>query len=183
VNKTRFLKVEASSDRSLSLRKVLVAVNLSDHSVATTLYAAEIAKIFDASLTIGYVYQPVPLCEYASETTFTVLEDQRGDLQRMLKILTQKAQKSGVICESVFLVGEPAEQISILAREMGADLLVTACHRPAFLGRIFNLDKAAPLGHRAPCPVLIYHEKTSVGASIHRNFGIVRGEKHGEMAE
>jgi nucleotide-binding universal stress UspA family protein len=175
------LRAKASGDRSLSIGKVLVAVNLSDHSEATTIYAAAIAKIFGASLTVGYVYQPVPLCEYASETTFTVLEDQRLDLQRMLKILTQKAQKSGVVCESVFLVGEPAEQISILAREMGADLLVTACHRPAFLERIFNLDKAPPLGHRAPCPVLIYHEKISVGVSIHRNFGIVRGEKQPEM--
>jgi hypothetical protein len=77
----------------------------------------------------------------------------------MLKLLTHKAQKSGVICESFFLVGEPAEQISILAREMGADLLITASHHPAFLGRIFNLDKA-PVKHWAPRPVLIYHEKT-----------------------
>jgi nucleotide-binding universal stress UspA family protein len=175
------LRAEASSDRSLSIGKVLVAVNLSDRSEATTIYAAEMAKIFDASLTVGYVYQPVPLCEYASETTFTVLEEQRRDLQRMLKVLTQKAQKSGVICESFFLVGEPAEQISILAREMGADLLITASHHPAFLGRIFNLDKAPPVKHWAPRPVLIYHEKTSVGVSIHRSFGILKGAKKAEM--
>ena len=172
----RSLKAEASSNRSLSIGKVLVAVNLSEHSEATTTYAAEIAKFFDASLTVGYVYQPVPFCEYASETTFTVLEDQRRDLQKMLKILTQKAQKIGVICQSVFLIGEPAEQISILAYEMGADLLITASHHPAFLGRIFNPEKA-PVKHRAPCPVLIYHEKASVGASLHRNFGMVRGAK------
>jgi nucleotide-binding universal stress UspA family protein len=173
----RSLRAEESSDRSLSIGKVLVAVNLSDHSEATTTYATEIAKIFAASLTIGYVYQPVPLCEYASETTFTVLEDQRRDLQKMLQRLTQKAQKRGVICQSVFLVGEPAEQISILAREMGADLLITASRHPTFLGRIFNLDKAPRAKHRVPCPVLIYHEKTSVGASLHRNFGMVRGAK------
>jgi hypothetical protein len=64
---------------------------------------------------------------------------------------------------------------------MSADLLVTACHHPAFLGRIFNLDKAPPVKHRAPCPVLIYHEKISVGASIHRNFEIVRGCEAAEM--
>jgi nucleotide-binding universal stress UspA family protein len=179
----RSLRAQASSDGPLSIGKVLVVVNLSDHSESTTIYAAEIAKIFDASLTVGYVYQPVPLCEYASETTFTVLEDQRRDLERMLKILTQKAQRSGVICESVFLVGEPADQISILAREMGADLLVTACHHPAFLGRIFNLDKATPVKNRDPCPVLIYHEKTPMGASIHRNFGTVRGAKQPEWSE
>jgi nucleotide-binding universal stress UspA family protein len=179
----RSLKAEASSDKSLSIRKVLVAVNLSDHSEATIIYAAEVAKFFDASLTVGYVYQPVPLCEYVSETTFTVLEDQRRALQRMLQILTQKARKIGVVCESVFLVGEPAEQISSFARETGADLLVTACHHPAFLRRIFNLDKAPPLGHRASCPVLIHHDKTSVGPSIHRNFGIVRGKKQPEWSE
>jgi nucleotide-binding universal stress UspA family protein len=177
----RSLRAKASSDRSLSIGKVLVAVNLSDHSEATTIYAATMAKIFDASLTVGYVYQPVPLCQYASETTFTLLEDQRRDLQKMLKILTQKAQKCGVICESVFLVGEPAEQISILAREMGADLLVTACHQPAFLGRIFNLDKGSPVKHRIPCPVLIYHEKPPLRASLHRSFGIVRGAKQPDL--
>ena len=181
VKKMRSFRAEASDNGSFSIEKVLVAVNLSDHSEATASYAAEIAIFFQASLTIGYVYRIVPVCEYASETTFTVLEDQRRDLQRMLNILTQKAQKIGVICQSVFLVGEPAEQISILAREMGADLLITASHHPAFLGRIFNLDKAPRIKHQAPCPVLIYHEKSSGGPALHRNFGMVRGAKQPEM--
>jgi hypothetical protein len=98
----------------------------------------------------------------------------------MLNALTQKAQKRGVICESAFLVGEPTEQISILARDMGADLLVIASHQPTFLGRIFNLDKAPPFEHQAPCPVLIYHKKSSLEASTPRNFGIVRGAKQPE---
>jgi nucleotide-binding universal stress UspA family protein len=177
----RSFRAEASTNRSLSIGKVLVAVDLSDHSEATAIYAAEIALFFQASLTIVYVYQTVSFCEYASETTFTVLEDQRRDLEGMLNLLTQKVQKRGVICESTFLVGEPAEQISILARDVGADLLVTASHQPTFLGRIFNLDKAPPIKHQAPCPVLIYHEKSSVGPSLHRNFGIVRGAKQPEM--
>ena len=90
---------EASTNRSLSIGKVLVAVNLSDHSETTAMYAAEIALFFQASLTIVYVYQTVPFCEYANETTLTVLEDQRRDLQRMLSVLAQKVQKRGVICE------------------------------------------------------------------------------------
>jgi hypothetical protein len=66
---------------------------------------------------------------------------------------------------------------------MGADLLVTAYHYSAFPGRILNLDKAPRVRHQAPCPVLIYHEKTPVGASIHRNFGIVRGAKQPGWSE
>jgi nucleotide-binding universal stress UspA family protein len=145
------------------------------------MYAAEIALFFQASLTIVYVYQTVPFCEYANETTLTVLEDQRRDLQRMLNVLAQKVQKRGVICESAFLVGEPTEQISILARDMGADLLVTASHQPIFLERIFNLDKTPPIKHQAPCPVLIYRDKSAAEPSTVQNFGIVRGAKLTEL--
>jgi universal stress protein A len=181
VKKMRSFRAEASDNGSFSIEKVLVAVNLSDHSEATASYAAEIALFFQASLTIVYVYRIVPVCEYASETTFTVLEDQRRDLQRMLNILTQKVQNRGVNCESAFLVGEPTEQISILARDMGADLLVTASRQPTFLGGILNLDKAPPIKNQAPCPVLIYHEKSEGEATTLRNFGIVRGAKQPEM--
>jgi hypothetical protein len=44
------------------------------------------------------------------------------------------------VCESVYLEGEPAEQISALARDLGADLIVTASHHPTILARLFNLD-------------------------------------------
>jgi len=107
-----------------------------------------------------------------------VLEEQRNDLQRMLDELTRKIQKTNVRCQSVFLIGEPAEQISRLARDMEADLLVTASHHPTFLGRLFNLGQALHLQHRAPCPVLIYHEKDIVATNTHRrNFGTVRGKQ------
>jgi nucleotide-binding universal stress UspA family protein len=64
----------------------------------------------------------------------------------------------GIRCESAFLEGEPAERITALAREMGADLIVTASHHPTFLARLLNLDKARQIMHRTPCPVLVYHE-------------------------
>jgi nucleotide-binding universal stress UspA family protein len=63
---------ETVTNQLPSIRRVLVAVDLSDHSEATALHAAKIAKCFDARLMIVHVYEPVPLCEYASETTFTV---------------------------------------------------------------------------------------------------------------
>jgi nucleotide-binding universal stress UspA family protein len=158
------------------IRKILVAVDLSEHSEATALYAAEIAKGFGARLMIVHVYEPVPLCEYASETTFTVLEEEREDLQKLLDQLTRKIQTTGVICTSAFLVGAPAERISALARDMDADLVVTASHHPSFLGRLFHLDKATLILHRAPCPVLICHNESTLGGDPKNlNFGSVRG--------
>jgi universal stress protein A len=154
---------EPLTDRSVSIRRVLVAVDLSEHSEATAFYAAAIAKSFDAGLTIVHVYEPVPLCEYASETTFTVLEKEREDLEELLDRLTKKVRTTGVICRSAFLIGTPAEQISKLAHDVEADLIVTASHHPTFLGRVFNLDKATLILHRAPCPVLICHDESTAG--------------------
>jgi universal stress protein A len=155
------LEAESRKNKFVSIQKVLVAVDLSDHSEATATYAAELAKCFDASLTLVHVYEPVPLYEYASETTCTVLDDQRDDLQNLLEELTQKVQKIGLVCDSAFLDGNPAQQISALARDIDADLIVTASHHPTMLGHLFNLDKAPQIMHRATCPVLVYHEKNT----------------------
>ncbi len=160
------LWAETLTNTLVSIHKVLVAVDLSNHSEATAFYAAKMAKCFDASLTIVHVHEPVPVYEYASETTFTLLDDQRRDLQKRLDDLNQKVCKIGVVCKSVYLTGEPAEQISALARDIDADLIVTASHHPTFLGRLFNLDKAPQIMHRAPCPVLIYHEKNAEYVTI-----------------
>jgi nucleotide-binding universal stress UspA family protein len=120
--------------------------------------------------------------EYPSEPTNILLEEQHDDLQKMLEQLTRKLQTSSLICTSAFLVGAPAEQIATLAREIDADLIVTASHHPTFLGRLFHMDKARLIMHRAPCPVLIYQQKQGLRADLcHRNFGIVRGSEQPEM--
>jgi nucleotide-binding universal stress UspA family protein len=166
---------ETVTDQLPLIRKILVAVDLSEHSEATAFYAAQISKCFAGRLMIVHVYEPVPLCENASETTLSVLEEEREDLEKLLDQLTRKIQTSGVICTSAFLVGAPEERISALACDMDADLIVTASHHPTFLGRLFHLDKATLILHRAPCPVLICHNKpTLAGDTKNRNFGTVR---------
>jgi len=167
---------ETLTKRLVSIRRILVAVDLSAHSEATAFYAAAIAKNFDARLTIVHVYDPVPVCEYTCESTYTVLEKVREDLEELLDRLTKKIQTTGVICRSAFLIGAPAEQIANLARDIGADLIVTASHHPTFLGRVFKLDKATSILHRAPCPVLICQDESTPGqCSKDRSFGSVRG--------
>jgi nucleotide-binding universal stress UspA family protein len=152
------LEAETVTNQSVSIKKILVAVDLSDFSEATVSYAAGIAEYFDASLTIVHVHEPVALYECASETTYTLLDDQRRDLFKRLDELKQQARQSGLVCESVYLTGDAAEQISDLARDIDADLIVTASHHPSFLGRLFNLEKAPRIMRQAHCPVMIYHQ-------------------------
>jgi nucleotide-binding universal stress UspA family protein len=145
---------------SVWLRKIVVAVDLSDHSEATARYAAEIARCFNATLNVVYVYEPVPLGEYVCESTFTILEEERDRLHKLLSELAQKVSPSGLMCKAVFLVGDPAEQIARWARKIDADLIITGSNEPTFLGRLFNLAKAPRIMHRAPCPVLIYSQRS-----------------------
>jgi len=167
---------ETLTNGLVTIRRILVAVDLSEHSEATASYAAAIAKSFGARLTIVHVYEPVLLCEYASETTYTVLEKEREDLQDLLDRLTEKIQTTGVTCGSAFLIGAPAEQISTLAHDIDADLIVTASHHPTFLGRVFKLDKATLILHQAPCPVLICHDVSRPGeCRKDRSLGSIRG--------
>jgi nucleotide-binding universal stress UspA family protein len=153
------LETERRTPELISIKEILVAVDLSEQSEATATYATELAKCFGASLTLVHVHDPVPLYEYASETTCTVLDEQREELQKLLGKLAQQVQKLGFVCRSVFLDGDPAEQIATLARDIDADLIVTGSRPSTFLGSLFSQHKAPQIMHRAPCPVLIYHQR------------------------
>jgi nucleotide-binding universal stress UspA family protein len=155
------LEAERLEDRLVSIRRVVVAVDLTKHSEATAHYAAEIAKCFNASLYLAHVFASEPFYEFGSEGSYNLIDQRRRELRAELDDLTEQVQKLVPLCQSVFLEGEAAEQITALARDVDADLIVTASHHPTFLGRLFNLDKAPQIMHRAPCPVLVYHEKSS----------------------
>ena len=153
------LEAEKFEDKLVSIQRVVAAVDLTKHSVATAQYAAQIAKCFNASLYVAHVFAAEPFYEFGSEGTYNLVEQRRQELRSELDNLTEQLETLVAVCESVFLEGEAAEQISALARDVDADLIVTASHHPTFLGRLFNLDKAPQIMHRAPCPVLVYHEK------------------------
>ena len=141
------LNAEIPTAKSLTIKKVLAAVGLSAHSEATATYAAKIAKGFNASLTLVYVYEPIPPFGYGS-ATYTPIEGEREDLRKLLDQLTQKVRKVSGVCDAVILVGSPAEQISVLARDIDADLIVTASHHPTLHARLLNLDEAPHIMHR-----------------------------------
>lgn len=153
------LEAEQLEDELVSIQRVVVAVDLTKHSVATAHYGAQIAKCFDAALYVAHVFASEPFYEFGSEGAYDLIDLRRHELQAQLDDLKEEVQKLVPVCDSVFLEGEAAEQISALARDVDADLIVTASHHPTFLGRLFNLDKAPKIMHRAPCPVLVYHER------------------------
>jgi len=154
-------KPESTKRPAVSIHKILVAVDLSEHSKSTIAYAAQIAKCFDASIMLVHVFTPEALYEFPNEYSYELVQRQRRDYEIRLAELSDFVHDMNVTCETTILMGDPAERIGALARQMGVELIITASHHPKFLARLFNLDKAPQIMHRAPCPVLVYHERNA----------------------
>jgi nucleotide-binding universal stress UspA family protein len=146
-------------DRALSLKQIMVAIYLSPRSESTARYAAGIARTFGASLVLVHVYPVTEVNEFMTDEDYRMLDRQRQAAQETLGKLAHKLQAEYPACEARFLLGEPAEQVVGLARELNADLIVIGSHRPGLLLRLFNLEGGLPIMHHAPCPVLVYHPK------------------------
>jgi nucleotide-binding universal stress UspA family protein len=155
------LEAEKLGEKLLSIQRVIVAVDLTEHSVATAHYAARIAACFGASLYVAHVLVPEVLYVLPGAGTYDLSDQERREIRARLDDLTEQVQKVIPMCTSVLLEGEAVEHIIALARHVDADLIVTASHHQTFLGRLLHLDKAPKIMHRAPCPVLVYHDKNS----------------------
>lgn len=143
---------------TFEVRKIVVAVDLSKHSKKTAAYAAEFAKSFGASITLVHAFAPEPITEF---TTQEVHERYEADLrasQRDLGKLAEAVRETYPDCDFEFRVGDAAEQVTLVAKDFDADLIITASHHPGFLGRLFGMDQAPRILHRTQCPVLVYHE-------------------------
>jgi nucleotide-binding universal stress UspA family protein len=153
------LEIKQSKDLLSSIQKIVVAVDLKEHSEATTQYTAELAKSFDANLYVVHVFSPTSFYSVSNEQTYTLIDEQCARLREKLDQLTDGVREAVTKSEAILLMGDPVEEIIAMARDVDADLIVTASHHPGFLARLFNLDKAPKIMHQAPCPVLVYHEQ------------------------
>jgi Universal stress protein family len=93
----------------LSIQRIIVAVSLTKDSEATTRYTAEIAKHFNASLYVAYAFWPPP-DEFQSEGACNLIARREKQLRANLDELAERMQGLVPECESIFLMGEPAER-------------------------------------------------------------------------
>ena len=133
---------------NVSIKKIVVAVDLSAHSRKTAAYAAQFAKSFGASLTLVHAFAPERITEFTTEEIHERYESEMQDTARDLDKLAAAVRKTYPDCDTEFLI----------AKDLNADLIVTASHHPDFLSRLFGTDQAPRILHRAQCPVLVYHE-------------------------
>jgi len=142
----------------MEIRKILVPVDFSEHSQHALDVAVSLAEHFSAEVMLFHCY-PLPIpslasVPYGSVTPESYVEAIRtAALQRLMQ-WRDKVRAQGVRAEAQVGAGAPSREISALAEEIGADLIVIGTRGLGGLEHVLLGSVAERTVRIAPCPVL-----------------------------
>jgi nucleotide-binding universal stress UspA family protein len=139
------------------INKILVPIDFSDYSKSALKYAAQIAKFFDASITLVYVVEPMiypadfSMGQVAIPSTDMHLHERA---EEELKTLANSVIDSTIKVDITIKTGKPFVEINETAKEIDADLIIIATHGHTGVEHILFGSTAEKVVRKAPCPVL-----------------------------
>jgi nucleotide-binding universal stress UspA family protein len=144
------------TDKALRLHHVLCATDLSHLSLHAVSHASAISRSLGAELTVVYVCpDDLPLgSEFGYLAPASLRPQERAELEGKLKAFVEPVARAGVRVHSLVLEGNPSREVTELARELRADLLVLGLHPDSGLKRFLLGSMSEELLSHAPCPVL-----------------------------
>jgi len=151
--KTESDRIQATAE-PLKIKRILVPVDFSVHSIKALEAALSLARTFDANVTLVHIveqiiypgdwmYPPIAMTDFAAE--------QRAQISAKLKAL---AERSNVITHEVVRLGRAWQEVVEVAKERKADLIVLATHGYTGLRHVLLGSVAEKILRHAPCPVL-----------------------------
>jgi nucleotide-binding universal stress UspA family protein len=146
--------------KRLTIRQILVPVDFSELSIEAIQPAKNLARRFNANVHLvhvhwfdypaGFTALPGPVAGWS----MTVQEQVEESLAARLKEIGSRFELSPANC--YLRTGAPAfDEISRLAQELPADLVVTSTHGHGGVKHFFLGSTAERLVQHAPCPVLV----------------------------
>jgi universal stress protein A len=134
-------------------KKVLVAVDLSDHSEAVVRRAMDIAGVFGADITLLHVVEYVPV-EPMGEALLPAVDIEEELVQGARRRLEELAQRTGLEDAGRRVeTGTIKAEVVRVAGEWEADLVVLGSRERHGVAVMLNLAEDTIL-HAAPCDVL-----------------------------
>ena len=139
------------------VEKILFPVNFSASCIAMSAYVKRAAALSDATVTLVHVIDPSDLdileqYELYVRPVADIFEDHRtGRNQRLTSFLN--AEFPPMTSPRVLLSGDPATEISNLAREGNFDLIIMPTHAGRFRHTLLGSTTARVIND-APCPVV-----------------------------
>jgi len=137
----------------IHLKNILVPLDFSEVSLKSLQYAVPLAKQFGAKLTLLHVLNaPVRFVDSAylaslGHHQLTVIEKKIEDMIPA-DVAVETAVRQNFVTEGILEV----------AREIGADLIITTTHGCTGMKHLLMRNTAEQVVRQAPCPVLVLHE-------------------------
>ena len=136
-------------------RKILVAVDLSDDSTIIIDKARHIAQANDAEISLVHVQEPLAI-SYALDIPSINLADLHAELaeEAHKRLLEMGATVDVPAARMYSLVGQPAHEVRVLAKSIGADLIVTGGHGKHGFELLLG-STSTSVAHGVTCDLLI----------------------------
>ena len=124
-------------------RHIVLATDGSRFADAAAVTAGNLARVCGTPITVTSVHKP----GYAPE--------RRAEAEDAVARVVAHMQREGSVSEGRVLEGDPADTIAALARERGADLIVTGSHGRTGLERVLLGSTSERILNETPCAVLV----------------------------
>jgi nucleotide-binding universal stress UspA family protein len=143
----------------MQIKRILVPVDFSAHSLQALDYAVDLSKPFKAQLMVLHVVEPIyyevpDFAGAAGAAMAGVFDDLHRTAHEQLVRLTQLYAKRRVTLRALLQTGTAHESIADTAKQLKADLIVMATHGRTGLTRLLIGSVAERVVRTATCPVL-----------------------------
>lgn len=143
-------------------KKILVALDGSEHANRALDYALDLAGKYSANIVLLSVYHPEYL-HYVDESDYILpYPEQYLDAVKTYheKVLSEglnkvKKLKPALKVSMKLQEGEPADEIVAVAKEGNFDVVVMGCQGLGGIAKFFLGSVSDRVANQAPCPVLI----------------------------
>lgn len=141
------------------LQKILVATDFSDASEAALTYGRQLARTFDASLTVLHVVENTAARGYGADGFVfvdpAVQRDVEAGAQKQLDALLSAEDRDILKAQTALRVSNStALAIADFAKEANVDLIVIGTHGRGAMAHLLMGSVAERVVRTAPCPVL-----------------------------
>lgn len=144
----------------IRLGRILVPVDLTACSRKAVEYAALLAGLRGATITLLYVVDPDCACNGSNTPARPHSEVQMlAQIQKELDALAEQCVRARAQCETLIRFGSPQIEIETVAREQGVDLIILATHGERGLPDFCFASTTEKVLRYAPCPVLIVRQQ------------------------
>jgi nucleotide-binding universal stress UspA family protein len=145
-------------NKGVSIRNILIAHDFSETADHALAFGLDLAERFGASVTVVHAYE-VP--NFGNTSVPVASPEMIVDIERMersgLDALAARTRRPGVEMSFSLRRGPAADEIVVVAKERGADLIVMGTHGRRGFSRWLMGSVAERVVRTAPCPVLTMH--------------------------